>query len=275
MSRALPCPFFKTWTAEMAYVLGYWFADGNMYFQPGAGGYFISIGSKDVEHLATLREVIGAGNLARITGSDVYKLVICRKEMYTDLLRLGGTERKSLTLTWPDVPEAFLADFVRGYVDGDGSLTWNKPNNSVLPMITAAGTQEFLTGMSAAIASVTGIPAPTCHRDKRKHVSSIAWFGIFAKCLAYWLYHRKPGLSLPRKRAIAEQFLAWQPLVQHPGNPCLVAVGSWQLAARHILPTAGCRLLAEPRTNFRKHVLVFYASRVTPKMWELFPGHLP
>ena len=33
----------------MAYVLGYWFADGNMYFQSSTGGYFVSIGSKDVE----------------------------------------------------------------------------------------------------------------------------------------------------------------------------------------------------------------------------------
>jgi hypothetical protein len=30
----------------MAYVLGYWFADGNMYFQKGAGRYFVSIEGK-------------------------------------------------------------------------------------------------------------------------------------------------------------------------------------------------------------------------------------
>jgi hypothetical protein len=163
MPRTLPCPFFKRWTSEMAYVLGYWFADGNMYFQPGAGGYFISIGSKDVEHLATMRDVIGAGSLARITGSDVFKLVICRKEMYADLLRLGGSERKSLTLTWPAIPEAFLADFVRGYIDGDGWLSWNKPGRSVQPMIGVAGTSHFLAGMSAAIQYITGIPSPTLH----------------------------------------------------------------------------------------------------------------
>jgi hypothetical protein len=135
MARSLPCPFFKTWRHDMAYVLGYWFADGNMYFQSGAGGYFVSIGSKDVTHLQNVREVIGAGTLTRITDSDVFKLVICRKEMYDDLLRLGGTERKSLTLTWPDVPDEFLADFIRGYIDGDGSLTWHRPGNSVHPLI--------------------------------------------------------------------------------------------------------------------------------------------
>jgi len=211
MPRSLPCPFFKTWSPEMGYVLGYWFADGNMYFQKGAGGYFVSIGSKDVTHLAILRETIGAGRLARITGSDVYKLVICRKEMYDDLLRLGGTERKSLALRWPAVPSEFLPHLVRGYVDGDGSLTWNRPNNSVMPMITVAGAHAFLTEMGTEIYAATGIPAPTCHRSRRKHVSSIAWFGMAAKCLAVWLYHHNAGIALARKLSIAEQFLMWQP----------------------------------------------------------------
>lgn len=48
-----------------------------------------------------------------MTGSDVFKLVICRKEVYDDLLRIGGKERKSLTLTWIDPPTKYLAHFVR------------------------------------------------------------------------------------------------------------------------------------------------------------------
>jgi hypothetical protein len=147
MARSLGCPFFKTWDHDMAYILGYWFADGNMYTQKSCGGYVVSIGSKDVDHLEMLRNVIGVGTLTRITGSEVFKLVICRKEMYEDLLRLGGTERKSLTLTWPEVPEVFLAHFVRGYV---------------------VGTREFLTGMGTAIEEAIGVPIPTRHRQKNR-----------------------------------------------------------------------------------------------------------
>jgi hypothetical protein len=159
-----------------------------------------------VEHLEALRNVIGLGKLTRITRLDVFKLVICRKEMYDDLLRLGRTEGKLLTLTWPEVPDAFLADFVRGYVDGDGCLTWNRPNNSIMPMVTAAGASAFLIGMSAAICKATGIPAPNCHQSKVKQVSSIAWFGVSAKCLAVWLYQPDSGIALARKLAIAENF---------------------------------------------------------------------
>lgn len=172
----------------MAYVLGYWFADGNMYYQPGAGGYFVSIGSKDVAHLARMQEVIGAGSLARITGSDVFKLVICRKELYDDLRRLGGTERKSLTLAWPAPPAALLRDFARGYIDGDGSLGWHKPGRSVQPMVSVAGTFDFLTGLAIAIQAATGIPMPTRHRQNGSvNTWTMSWYGVRAKCLALWL----------------------------------------------------------------------------------------
>ena len=45
-----------------------------MYTQKSCGSYVVSIGSKDVEHLEILRNVIGIGKLTRITGSDVFKL---------------------------------------------------------------------------------------------------------------------------------------------------------------------------------------------------------
>jgi len=218
MPRSLPCPFFKTWSPDMAYVLGYWFADGNMYNQRSCGGYVVSIGSKDVAHLEMMRGVIGMGTLVRITGSDVFKLVICRKEMFEDLLRLGGTERKSLTIPWPTVPAEYLAHFARGYIDGDGSLTWNRPGNSVLPMVTAAGTRAFLTGMATDIQDATGIPAPNCHYNRDSNVWGIAWYGIFAKCLAVWLYHHHSGLHLARKQPIADQFRRWTPQRFYPSR---------------------------------------------------------
>jgi|SRR6266545_411518 len=232
MPRSLPCPFFKTWTPDMAYVLGYWFADGNMYTQKSCGSYVVSIGSKDLDHLRALRDVVGLGKLTRITGSDVYKLVICRKEMYDDLLRLGGTERKSLTLMWPQVPGEFLADFVRGYVDGDGCLTWHRPGKSVHPLISVVGTMEFLTGMGRAIQEAAGIPLPACHRDKDSNNTwTMKWYGIRAKCLAIWLYHKHCGLCLPRKSALANGFAEWKPKVF---DPTTTTPAMWKLFGEHL-----------------------------------------
>jgi hypothetical protein len=215
----------------MAYVLGYWFADGNMYYQSGAGGYFVSIGSKDVAHLDALRLIIGAGALTGITGSEIFKLVICRKEMYDDLLRLGGTERKSLTLAWPEVPDEFLADFVRGYIDGDGSLTWHKTGNSIHPLISAVGTNGFLLGMNSAIQAATGIPMPACHLDKGSNTWAVKWYGVRAKCLAIWLYHDHSGPCLARKFTLAIAFVEWKPKIF---DPTTTTPKMWKLFGKYL-----------------------------------------
>jgi hypothetical protein len=210
MTRAIPCPFFKTWSPNMAYVLGYWFADGNMYFQKGAGGYFVSIGSKDSDHLQRICDAIGVGTLKRKTRSDVHELVICRKEMFNDLLRLGGTTRKSLTVTWPHVPSEFLVDFIRGYIDGDGSLDWKEQQ----PRITAVGSQNFLMGMAGAIERAAGLAIPTYHLHGRLgRIGRIFWYGLHAKCLAIWLYYNDQNLYLARKRVLADAFVAWEPQI--------------------------------------------------------------
>jgi hypothetical protein len=232
MPRSLPCPFFKTWSSDMAYVLGYWFADGNMYNQRSCGGYVVSIGSKDVEHLEMLRGVIGMGTLVRITSSDVFKLVICRKEMFEDLLRLGGTERKSLTIPWPTVPAEYLAHFARGYIDGDGSLTWHRPGKSIHPLISVIGTRELLTGMAAAIQEATGIPTPACHFEKKSsNTWAVKWYGVRAKCLATWLYQSHPGLGLPRKQVLATAFAEWKPKAF---DPTTTTPKMWELFGNHL-----------------------------------------
>jgi hypothetical protein len=232
MPRTLPCPFFKAWSSEMAYVLGYWFADGNMYNQPSCASYVVSIGSKDLEHLKQLRSTIGMGKLTRITGSDVYKLVICRKEMFDDLLRLGGTERKSLTLAWPEVPLEYLAHFTRGYVDGDGSLIWHKPGASMHPLLSIAGTERFLTGIGQAVQDETGIPMPTRHRHGDSgHLCVMNWYGMQAKCVIIWLYHIHHGLCLHRKMVLASEFADWQPKVFDPSH---VTSRMWQLFERYL-----------------------------------------
>lgn len=216
--------FFRTWSAPMAYVLGYWFADGNIYSQPACGGYTVSIGSKDVAHLELLRGAIGLGALTRITGSEVFKLVICRKALYEDLLRLGGSERKSLTLAWPRVPEEHLPHLVRGYVDGDGCLTWHRSGNSSNPLIDITGTEHFVTGLAHAVYGQTGIPVPSVHTHAG--LSRVKWYGVAAKCLTIWLYRQHAGLALERKAILAEAFSQWEPKVFRKKR---VAPRMWEL----------------------------------------------
>ena len=82
----------------------------------------------------------------------------------------------------------------------------NVTNTTILP--SDIHKQGWRTGMALAIQYATGIPAPKCRRYG--NIWKIVWTGMYAKCLAAWLY-ADCSLYLQRKRAIALTFFEWQP----------------------------------------------------------------
>jgi hypothetical protein len=208
MSRpAQHIEFFRIWTVEMAYILGYWWADGCMRVK-SHGAHEIEIASLDIDHLLVMARTIGAKYWVRkVTAvSETIAVTFCSKEMYYDLLAHGGTPRKSRTIGFPAVPTEFLPHFVRGVIDGDGTLAWNG-DRPVLQIYS--GSHQFLQDIVVAIERETGIPAPNVTANRNNWY--VKWSTVRAKCLTGWLYVDNRGLALPRKAAIATQFLAWQP----------------------------------------------------------------
>jgi hypothetical protein len=205
MVAKIPNDFFKVWTPDMAYVLGYWWADGGMLQTPQS--WRVTFTSKDGEHLQRIAHTIGVGKVVP-TNNACYRLTLYRKSMFDDLLELGGIPKKSLTTIWHEPPHEFLRHFVRGFMDGDGSLYWLSTTITIIPQVQAIGTEAFLGGMALAIEDETGIPAPTCRPNE--NIRKMTWTGMYAKCLTAWLYE-DCGLYLERKYKIALEFLEWQP----------------------------------------------------------------
>lgn len=192
----------------MAYVLGYWWADGCMRIKSSTGGHEIEIASNDRDHLETMAQAIGDKYWTRKVSlvSTCYAITFCSKEMYQDLLALGGTSHKSRTIGFPNVPAELLPHFVRGVIDGDGTLSWNG-DRPILQIYS--GSPQFLADMVAAIERSTGIPVPNVVANRENF--NVKWSTTRVKCLVGWLYFDNKGLALDRKLAIAERFLQWQP----------------------------------------------------------------
>jgi hypothetical protein len=205
MVAKIPNDFFKVWTADMAYLLGYWWADGGMLRTPQS--WRVTFTSKDSEHLQRIALTIGVGKVVP-TNNACYRLTLYRKSIYDDLLELGGTPNKSLTASWYAPPPEFLRHFVRGFIDGDGSLYWLSKAITSIPRLEANGTLEFITGLALAIQEATGIPAPKSNGYEKTW--KITWTGMYAKCLAAWLYEGCT-LRLQRKWEVALTFFEWQP----------------------------------------------------------------
>jgi len=115
----------------MAYVLGYFAADGSM-VQNNRGAHFIEFTTTDKGFLNVLQKRFNSNHkitkrlVKNSAWKQSYRLQIGSKEWFSDLQKLGFTQNKSNTLRFPRVPSEYLTDFVRGYFDGDGCVYFKK-----------------------------------------------------------------------------------------------------------------------------------------------------
>lgn len=126
--------FFKSWSNEMAYVLGFIVTDGcvtdNQLVIAQKERYILERIAKVVGTTAQVSEFKNNGGK-----SVINRLCLSRKEIVHDLNKLGITKRKSLTVPFPDVPDEFMSHFFRGVIDGDG---WVHKKGYVMSIASAS-----------------------------------------------------------------------------------------------------------------------------------------
>lgn len=132
-SHALNESYFKNWSREMAYIVGFVNADGNVIYSEENSMYLLQIAIKeeDKEVLLKIKDALGyEGELIyyeakRSNGkkTNMAKLCINSKPLVKSLLDIGIEERKSLTKGVPhSLPENYIYDYLRGYFDGNGTI---------------------------------------------------------------------------------------------------------------------------------------------------------
>ncbi len=199
--------FFASWSNEMAYVLGFWFADGWM-SQPDRDA---SVGfiSKDKDHLQMIRRVMQSDHTIHSHGENCFRLLIGSQRLWNDLYNLGGIPAKSLVVEMPFIPKEYLRHFIRGFVDGDGSLYW-ETSRGRKPAIKMTGGISFLEKLAQIIHEETDIGIAKVKVHSYQAPSIVYSAGIKAKVLAKWLYV-DDDLALERKATLAQEFHVWEP----------------------------------------------------------------
>jgi len=125
--------FFKSWSSNMAYILGFTIADGYISSLNSKRGMSLvyNINTKDVSILEYIRDNISPYSEVRSSQrydkrTDKYynKSVLCiaSKEIVLSLYDLGLESPKTGYEVLPDIPNEFKYDFLCGYHDGDGYL---------------------------------------------------------------------------------------------------------------------------------------------------------
>ncbi len=160
--------FEKIDCEEKAYILGLLYADG------WVRNYEVGIELRDYD-LDILKKVKSSLNcLNKITpiiqkynNKLKYCFRICSKKYCEDLVKLGCVKNKSLKLQWPtnyQVPEKYLHHFIRGYFDGDGSVSIYKNNIKV----NFSGFVDFITSLRDYLSSINIVPSNKLNFGKDK-----------------------------------------------------------------------------------------------------------
>lgn len=203
--------FFKRWSPSMAYVLGFFAADGAM-TKGARGNHYIEFTSKDFDHLLSIRkELCSENNITRSHAKrqeECYRLQIGSKVIFQDLIVLGFSSKKSLRLSLPEIPENLLCDFIRRYFDGDGSV-WvgethkQRPRSSpAMQVLFTSGCKKFLVEIEGVLRSRIGHGRITFHENAyRLRYSTLPSLSL------YEFMYNNATLFLPRKRDKFETFI--------------------------------------------------------------------
>lgn len=192
--------FEKIDTEEKAYWLGFLYADGNV--SEYKNDISVSLAEKDIEHVMKLKKFIKSDAPIKIKRKKFkdkiyisYSLTFTSKKTKQDLIDKGCVPRKSNILVFPNnnqVPSDLLNHFIRGYFDGDGSVTHANKGRQI--SVEILGTKDFIesliewSGINVNIHSFKH--SPTTYR--------VQYFGGKANSFLEKIYHNST-VNLERK----------------------------------------------------------------------------
>lgn len=140
-------------TKDKAYWLGFLYADGTI--RTNRNEISLELQEQDLLSVQAFHEFCNNSNIIRkhvVYRNNKQYISYCSSfssaKVKQDLFRLGCTSQKSLSLVFPNsvqVSDIFLADFIRGYIDGDGYIQYDNQKHRYRIMIL--GTKEFLQGL--------------------------------------------------------------------------------------------------------------------------------
>lgn len=174
-------------TEEKAYWLGFLFADGAITQHNKSYSIELSLKLDDKEHVKKFSTALGK-NCINNCSTYRSRCIIGSKHMFNILESYGCTQRKSLTLKFPNLNifknENLIRHFIRGYVEGDGCLSFCDKNHTQA-IISILGTKNFLNGIQQCYKSKYKLST----NSKTQEITKIlSYSGSTAYKFAKWLY---------------------------------------------------------------------------------------
>ncbi len=202
----------------MAYVLGFFAADGYITVNKRGGQYWgMDIGDKNL--LEKIKAIIQSEHKISLRNRQggryqTYRLQIGSAQMCDDLRGLDFDERKTKRLLFPEVPDQYLGHFVRGYFDGDGNV-WSgvmhksrKTSTLTIQTVFTSCSHVFLQQMRKKLEAL-GIERGVLSRCKGNYYRLV--YSVLNSLKLYDFMYNQPyalrnQLFLIRKKEVFEKY---------------------------------------------------------------------
>lgn len=152
-------------TEEKAYWLGFLMADGNLH-SSARNDYRIELGLSyiDKNHIHKFLNSLQSNypifkRIVKLQGKNYEscRVLIYSKMLHQALVNLGCTENKTFSMKMPKIRIDLYRHFIRGFFDGDGSISNMNKNPKTLQIHISSGCKEFLNELSEFIQNEIGI----------------------------------------------------------------------------------------------------------------------
>ena len=205
---------------DKAYFLGFIYADGFI-TKPSHGQNILGLTLAEIEPIDKFKKYIQTnkkvGYYKKTSSysnkSYEYKLALNSDKLVSDIEKLGVIERKTLTLTFPNIREDLIPHFIRGYFDGDGSVFLHKDSRKEYSYneylgINICGTKEFLVALTKHLPFLE--EGQCIYKEERKETN--CWnlkmiSNIRSLELYHYMYKDCNDLYLSSKRETFENFI--------------------------------------------------------------------
>lgn len=178
--------------------------------------------SSETDLLETFKKCLEIKNkIGKTKNGEIvsYRVQFGNIQFYNWLIKIGLTPAKTHTIGEIKIPNKFFRDFLRGHLDGDGSITvytdrynFYKGRNYVNQRIFVrfiSASKKHIDWLHKKITKLAGVKGAFIV-NKPKSIKHVPIYEIkFAKKesikLLRWIYYKKDIPCLKRKRIIAER----------------------------------------------------------------------
>lgn len=213
------------WSPEVAYAVGLLVTDGNL----SNDGRHIVLRSSDLEQIENFKKCLKLSNkigIPKISGEYAkricYRLQFGDVHFYQWLLEIGLFPAKTYTIGALQIPDEYFRDFLRGHLDGDGTITsyqdcYNQSKHSdyiytrlFVRFIFAS--PDHIQWIRKAIIRLIGVRGDLFEiisrgREDKASIWQLKFMKKESMKLLPWIYYSKNLVCLKRKRLKAERTL--------------------------------------------------------------------